>query len=104
MAYIVKMIYTFPQNEPFPPDDSKRFPVTTEVRELREQFIKDGKILATDGYFSTDAFTGINTVVFRSQEDFNEWSSNPIVAEFFKQRDEFLSSHGISKSSEFAVT
>lgn len=104
MAYIVKMIYTYPQNEIFPPDQSKRFPISAEVRELRDQFTKDGKILATDGYFSIDTFTGTTVTVFNSQEDFNEWSTTPIVAEFFIQRDAFLSSNGIAKSSEFTTS
>jgi hypothetical protein len=42
-------------------------------------------------------------VVFKSENEFNEWCSTPTVAEFFVQRDEFLSSHGITKSSEFTT-
>jgi hypothetical protein len=103
MAYIVKMTYTYPQNGIFPPDKNMKFSVPAEVKDLKAQFIKDGKILATDQYFSTDTFTGNNTTVFKSQEDFNEWSTNPIVVEFFVQRDTFLSSKGIGKSSEYIV-
>jgi hypothetical protein len=102
MAYIVKMTYTYPADK-FPPDQTMRFPISSEVQALRDEFTKQGKILATDGYFSTDSFSGVSTVVFKSQNEFNEWCSTPMIAEFFVQRDEFLSSHGITKSSEFTT-
>jgi hypothetical protein len=102
MAYIVKMTYVYPADK-FPPDQTMRFPVPSEVQALRDEFTKQGKILATDGYFSNDSFSGVSTVVFKSENEFNEWCSTPTVAEFFVQRDEFLSSHGITKSSEFTT-
>ena len=100
MPYIVKMTYTYPENAIFPPDQSMRFPVPAEVRKLKETFVEQKKILSTDGYFAIDAFTGTNITVFASYEAFNEWSSNPIVVEFFRQRDEFLAINKISKVSE----
>jgi hypothetical protein len=102
MAYIVKMTYVYPADK-FPPDQTMRFPIPPDVQSLRDEFIKQGKILATDGYYSNDVFSGIITVVFKSEDEFNEWCSTPIVADFFVQRDEFLSSHGITKSSEFTT-
>jgi hypothetical protein len=100
MPYIVKMTYTYPENEIFPPDQSMRFPIPEEVRQLKETFVQENKILSTDGYFSPDTFTGTTITVFSSQETFNEWTSTPIIVEFFKQRDEFLSTHGIKKANE----
>jgi len=104
MPYIVKMTYTYPENKPFPPEQDMRFPIADEVRQLRETFIQQGKILSTDGHYSPDIFTGTTITVFNSQEDFNEWCGNPIIVAFFKQRDEFLTLKGIGKSSEFTET
>jgi len=101
MPYIVKMIYSYPENAVFPPEPSMRFTVPEEVRKLRQTFIEQNKILSTDGHLSHDTFTGTNIVTFASYEAFSEWISVPIVMEFFKQRDEFLSTHGIGKTSEF---
>jgi len=102
MAYIVKMTYTYPTNYPkFPPDESMRFPISPEVVLLREQFVRDGKILATDGYYSNDTYTGVNTVVFSSKATFDEWSSIPIVADYFEKRNAFLAERGISKLAAF---
>jgi hypothetical protein len=102
MAYIVKMTYTYPTNYPkFPPDKSMTFPISPEVALLREQFVRDGKILATDGYYSNDTYTGVNTVVFSSKAAFDEWSAIPIIADYFEKRNEFLSQRGISKLAAF---
>ena len=104
MPYIVKMTYNHPKDKPFPPEENMRVPVGPEVAQLRETFIQQGKILSTEGYFTPDVFTGTSITVFSSQEAFNEWSSNPIMINFFRQRDEFLTLAGITKSSEFSQT
>jgi hypothetical protein len=98
MAYIVKMTYVYPADK-FPPDQTMRFPYSSEIQSLRNEFIDQGKILATDSYFSKGSFSRIYTLVFKSENDFNEWSS--IVAEFFVQRNAFLEAHGIVKSFEY---
>jgi hypothetical protein len=100
MPYIVKMTYTYPQNIVFPPGERMRFPVPLEVKKLRETFVEQNKILSSDGYFTSDTYTGTTITVFASPEACVEWTSNPIVIEFFRERDEFLSTHGIVKVKE----
>ena len=94
------MTFVYPEDK-FPPDSSMRFSYSSEVQSLRDEFINQGKILATDSYFSKSSFSQTNTVVFKSENEFDEWKSNPMVAEFFLQRDDFLAERGIIKSSEY---
>jgi hypothetical protein len=98
MAYIVKMTYAYPADK-FPPDKTMKFPYSSEIQSLRDEFINQGKILATDSHLSKNSFSRIYTLVFKSENEFNEWSS--IVAKFFVERDAFLTAHGIVKSFEY---
>jgi hypothetical protein len=103
MPYIVKMTYTYPENKPFPPERDMRFPIPEEVKQLKDTFVQQGKILSIDGHFSPDVFTGTTITVFNSQEAFNEWCANPTIVDFFRQRDEFLTLKEIGKSTEITT-
>jgi hypothetical protein len=99
MAYIVKLTYVYPADKS-PPDQTMRFPMPSEVQSLKDSFINQGKILATDSYFSKDSFSQTNTVVFKSEDEYNEWFLDPRVRKFFEQRDAFFATHGITKFKE----
>jgi hypothetical protein len=94
------MTYTYPENEIFP-SLNERFTPPSEVANLKNQFINDGKILATDQYFSKETSTSITTHVFASQANYNEWVSHPIIIDYIEKRDEFLLLHKITKSRTF---
>jgi len=97
--YIIKITFTYPRDK-FQPPPAEKIPGLDNILQLREEFVRDEKILAVDSQTNNENYSITNTVVYKSKAEFQEWTSHPQVIEFFNQRDQYLLAHGIVKSSE----
>jgi uncharacterized protein (DUF1330 family) len=83
-----------------PPGPVKVFTPSDEFKKFKtEKYHKTGKILAQDYSPNLDQRTETVVIVFKDKQTFDEWNAEPLVQEFFQQRDEFLQSNLIYKIS-----
>jgi hypothetical protein len=76
------------------------FPRQSELDQLRQEYIDTGKLLAFDAFFNDETLTATFTNVFRSQADHEAFKSEPIVSQFYNERNVFLEPYGVEKSIE----
>lgn len=98
--YIVKLTFTYPRDR-FKTIIEMRFPITEDVVQVREQFIKDGKIIAIDNHFNKEFNSVIHKIVYKSEADYVEYSTNPACVNFFRLRDQYCLANDITKSVEY---
>lgn len=69
---------------------------TPEMEQILEEFRSQGKFLTEARSVSDDGLTFTYEGIFNTMEDVKEWKNNPEVQQYFKDRDDYNETNGIS--------
>jgi hypothetical protein len=95
------MTFTYPIEKWLSRPDPSVIEGTEEAIRLREQFVSEGKIITIEEQSNPETHTIKRVTVYRSKADCDEFTSIPVIADYFQRRLQFYTGHGIKKDTQF---